>query len=62
MSKIQRIFLLGTFALALSFMFGSNVQTTAKPLPVTTAESQTSRAPVDWCCIAKLACCVLDPK
>ena len=47
---------------ALSFVFGSNVQTTAKPLPVTTAVSQSSRASVDWCCVAGLACCVPDPK
>jgi hypothetical protein len=62
MSRVQRNSLLVTFALALSFVFGSNVQTTAKPLPVTTADSQTSRASVDWCCVAGLACCVPEPK
>jgi hypothetical protein len=62
MSRIQRNSLLVTFALSLSFVFGSNIQTTAKPLPVTTAASQTSATPVDWCCMAGLACCVPDPK
>lgn len=58
MSRIQGIFLLLTIALVLSVSPTTNVQTTAKPFPVTTLAGQTVEVSVDWCCVARLACCV----
>ncbi|HEX8090584.1 MAG TPA: hypothetical protein VF762_17120 [Blastocatellia bacterium] len=62
MSRIQGITLLVTITLTLLVAPNASTRTSLKPAPATTAASQASENPTDWCCLAGLACCVPDSK